>query len=307
MAKKLSNKELEAKLRRKHPDLAPYLKVPQLRAILLKGVQNNWKADRFASAIQGSKWYRNHNQAERTWITLTPADKKQLVQQQKESLTEWYNDLLDTNLPPSHFKKWAKDIASGKMSVATYQRKVRNSREYRQRFPGNMALRRRGMPELDETEYKRREEDYRNVLASYGLPSEYYDDPSDFRALFNQRTTPEAFEQRMSVYHALTTQYGGRVRQAFARHLGVDLSEADAYRVITGQRADLSRAYAEQTGTDFFNTRDISTRALLEQRNRVSTVAVTDAMRSALGEEEALFTSGGGQATVATGAERETF
>ena len=299
----MAESDLEKKLRRKRPELVPYLQIPELKRILLRGVKKGWDSTRFASEIQGSRWYRKHNARERTWITMTEADQKAARREQQEGMREWYNDLLDANANFPAFKKAAEKVASGKMTVAEWQRKVRNSKAYRNRFPGIFAQRARGVVPLDEGTYKRYEADFRHTLQSYGLPQDFFNDPQDFKALFARGLDPKDFSDRMETYYRLTNRYGGAVRKAFQKHLGVSLSDVDAFGVVTGLRPELAREYANATGTQLFEP----TQVPLETRKNVATRDVQEAFEDALADEKAQFTSGGSTITGSQKLAAETF
>lgn len=57
---------------------------------------------------------------------------------------------------------------------------LRDTDEFKARFPANAARVRAGLPELSVSEYVGLERGYGNAMRGSGLPAGFYDDPSDF-------------------------------------------------------------------------------------------------------------------------------
>jgi hypothetical protein len=223
---------------------------------------------------------------------MTPADRKLAIRSTADRMASHFNDLLDSNFDRRRFAAAARAVARGDMTYERWQFKLRQGAAYRARFPGIVAARAAGLPPLDEVTYKAYERQYRDTLTAFGLPAEFGDRPKDFTQLFSRGISPDQFAQRMQDFHDLTRTYGGHVREAFQRFAGIDLTDADAYRVITGQAADLSRKYAEATGTELFEFTGAEP-TYLRNAGRLSTVQIRDALRKAVAEEEAYAKTGG--------------
>ena len=72
--------------------------------------------------------------------------------------------------------KWAKNGVQGSELLF----KVRQSKVYKQRFPGMEALSKAGYTAVSEAQYLELEDNYHRALETAGLPKGFYDKPGDF-------------------------------------------------------------------------------------------------------------------------------
>jgi len=98
---------------------------------------------------------------------------------------------------------------------------------YKTRFAGNAVRAANGLRELNPAEYLAAEEQYHNVLQSYGLPKGFYDKPADFAKFIGADISPAELDARAKVAHdqyenapaatkALWSQYYGGKGDAIA-------------------------------------------------------------------------------------------
>jgi hypothetical protein len=120
---KLSSSQLEAKVRKQFPELIPYLAVPELKAVILQGAQENWTEDRFLAAVRGSNWWKSHTNTQQEWTTLPPAEQKQRIGNTQSQMQEYYLHLYgkDKKIDPSRLAWQAKQIASGALTYEQWQ------------------------------------------------------------------------------------------------------------------------------------------------------------------------------------------
>lgn len=69
---------------------------------------------------------------------------------------------------------------------------------YKQRFPANAARLKAGLPVLSPAEYLSTEESYRNIMQAAGLPTGFYDQPSDFSNLISSDVSPTELQSRVN-------------------------------------------------------------------------------------------------------------
>jgi hypothetical protein len=75
---------------------------------------------------------------------------------------------------------------------------LRNTEQFRTRFKANAARAKAGLPELDPATYIGLEQQYRSVLVSNRLPTDFYDSPDDFQKLIEGDVSPSEFQSRIN-------------------------------------------------------------------------------------------------------------
>lgn len=159
---------------------------------------------------------------------------------------------------------WADQQLALGLSDAQLLVELRERPEYRQRFIGNELRRKRGLPMLSEGEYLSEEEGYRTALRNAGIDPRQFDSADDFASFIGGDIRADELKQRVELYRKVQDA-GPRVKEAFARALGTNVSDQDLYDLATGQRPDLAQAYSNATGTSPF------TNALTDAREGVRT------------------------------------
>jgi hypothetical protein len=84
-------------------------------------------------------------------------------------------------------------------SPDTVALKLQETPEYQQRFSGNESRRKAGMPVLSPAEYLALESDYRQIMRASGLPSGFYDEPTDFAKFIGVDVSPAELKQRVDI------------------------------------------------------------------------------------------------------------
>jgi len=69
---------------------------------------------------------------------------------------------------------------------------------YKQRFAGNEARLKAGLPVLSPAEYLSTEDSYRQIMANAGVPKGFYDSPSDFAGFIGQGVSPTEVQSRVT-------------------------------------------------------------------------------------------------------------
>jgi hypothetical protein len=77
--------------------------------------------------------------------------------------------------------------------------KLQETPEYQQRFAGNTARKKAGLPVLSPAEYLATESAYKQTMRSAGLPTGFYDDPSDFSTFIGVDVSPAELKSRVDI------------------------------------------------------------------------------------------------------------
>lgn len=108
----------------------------------------------------------------------------------RETLTEWG---LASLLP--HLQ----DYLTKGYDSTTINLYLQDTPEWKQRFSGNELRKQKGLSVLSPADYIATEEQYRNVMQSYGLPQGFYDQHSDFANFIGNDVSPTEISQRAKV------------------------------------------------------------------------------------------------------------
>lgn len=134
-------------------------------------------------------------------------------------LTDFVNDLI--------FKE---DIMDARAILARIRTdKGQAGQIYRTRFAGNEARRQAGFNVISEAEYVALENTYRQIMRASGLPTGFYDEPSDFSTLIGGDVSPAELNTRISEGYMAVQQANPQVIQEMRRLYGVDDSMLAAY------------------------------------------------------------------------------
>jgi len=77
--------------------------------------------------------------------------------------------------------------------------KLQETPEYQQRFSGNTARRKAGLPVLSPAEYLAVESSYKQIMRSAGLPTGFYDTPEDFSQFIGVDVSPSELKERVDI------------------------------------------------------------------------------------------------------------
>lgn len=100
--------------------------------------------------------------------------------------------------------QWGLSSLSGKLSDLIRQGlgadaitlELANTAEYKQRFSANDARIKKGLAALTPAQYVAVENSYRQVLQQNGLPSGFYDQPTDFSKMIENDLSPQELQTR---------------------------------------------------------------------------------------------------------------
>jgi hypothetical protein len=106
---------------------------------------------------------------------------------------------------------------------------LQDSPEYKQRFAGNDARIKAGLPVLSPKEYLATESSYRAVLQNAGLPKGFYDDQSDFERMIANDVSATELNQRVSAAAKAVDNTDPYYRDALQNMYGLDAGHMIAH------------------------------------------------------------------------------
>lgn len=106
---------------------------------------------------------------------------------------------------------------------------LQDTEAYKRRFSGNELRRKQGLAVLAPGEYLQTERAYRRILESNGMPSGFYDSPSDFADWIGKDVAPTEVNQRVSLAVTAANRADAGTKRAFQDFYGVDTSHLAAF------------------------------------------------------------------------------
>lgn len=100
--------------------------------------------------------------------------------------------------------------------------------EYKQRFAGNDARLKAGLPVLSPAQYLAAEDSYRQIMQQSGLPKTFYDQPSDFQNFIANDMSPTELQSRVNLATQATALASPAYKQAL-NQMGIDDGHLAAY------------------------------------------------------------------------------
>ncbi len=185
--------------------------------------------DYVAKGETGPKGIGGQDSIDRTNL-LTDAERNaQLAAAGVESATAILTRLAGAfGLPTSVVGKLKQFMVDG-LSEEAIALEIRQTDEYKTRFPG-MALRRdNGFGAITEAEYMANEDEYAMLLRTHGLPPRFYDDRMDFANLIAADVSPNEFAERVTLAELAEKGADPNTKAELKRLYGVDDADLVAY------------------------------------------------------------------------------
>jgi hypothetical protein len=113
---------------------------------------------------------------------------------------------------------------------------LRDTQEFKDRFPSNAARLRAGLPELSVSEYVGLERGYEAAMRGSGLPAGFYDDPTDFANFISSNTSVAEVQSRVNDGYKAVADSNPQVIAQMKELYGVGDGELAAY-FLDPQRA----------------------------------------------------------------------
>lgn len=129
-------------------------------------------------------------------------------------------------------------IQNGMTDANQLQLELQNTSEWKTRFAGNEQLRAAGLPVMSVAEYLSVERSYAQIMKNYGLPSGFYDDPSDFATFIGGSVSARELEQRVSAWSDLANREDPAIKEQL-RAMGISDGALTAYMMDPSRAAPL--------------------------------------------------------------------
>lgn len=113
---------------------------------------------------------------------------------------------------------------------------IQDTPEYKQRFAGNEARKLNGLAVLSPREYLSVEAAYRQILSANGMPSGFYDSPSDFAGWIGKDVSPQEISGRVELAVDASNRIDSGTLQAFNNWYGIGPGDLAAF-FLDQQRA----------------------------------------------------------------------
>lgn len=182
---------------------------------------------------QGSPWFgpggRPQFGATPTPVTtVTETPTPQGPTQEQQSAWAYMQQLLDQVGLGSLASVVQGLISQGMTDANQLQLALQDTNEWRTRFAGNEALKAAGLPVMSVAEYLSTERSYAQIMKNYGLPTGFYDDPSDFAKMIGGSVSARELEQRVSAWSDLAKREDPAIKEQL-RAMGIADGDLIAY------------------------------------------------------------------------------
>jgi hypothetical protein len=145
--------------------------------------------------------------------------------------------------------------------------KLQETPEYQQRFAGNTARKKAGLPVLSPAEYLATESAYRQTMRSAGLPSGFYDTPEDFSTFIGVDVSPSELKQRVDVAAQTIEGADPFFKQQLKQFYGINDADMVAYALDADRALPtlLKQTQAVQFGAEAARQGIQASRTMAEQ------------------------------------------
>lgn len=120
------------------------------------------------------------------------------------------------------------DYIKNGYSADTISILLQQTDEYKQRFAGNEARKKAGLPVLSPADYLNTEAAYKQIMQSAGLPNGFYDSPDDFTTWIGKNVSPTEIQSRVDLATQATTLASPQYKQAL-NQMGISDNQLTAY------------------------------------------------------------------------------
>lgn len=122
---------------------------------------------------------------------------------------------------------------------------LKDTWEFKARFPANAERISRKLPELSVTEYIGLEKGYQDAMVGSGLPPEFYDQPEDFSNFIGHNTSVAEVQDRVRKGYELVKNANPEVVKQMKELYGVDDGSLAAYFLDPAKGTDILKKQAQ--------------------------------------------------------------
>lgn len=119
------------------------------------------------------------------------------ARQQGQSVYDWARSVFEPVFGSQTSE--IMDAVKGTRSMEQAITEIRKTKAYADRFSGNIARQKAGLPMLSESEYLGLERSYRGAMRAAGLPEGFYDDPKDYANFIANDVSAAELEARANL------------------------------------------------------------------------------------------------------------
>jgi len=114
-------------------------------------------------------------------------------------------------------------------SKDTVTLKLQDTAEYQQRFAGNTARKKAGLPVLGPKDYLATEQSYRQIMRSAGLPQGFYDNPDDFSTFIGFDVSPSELKERVDIADLFVNNIESYYTDSLTKFYGLNKGDLISY------------------------------------------------------------------------------
>ena len=137
---------------------------------------------------------------------------------------------------PASLATTLNDALVGGESGTAIAMQIRDTDEYRARFPAMAQRRELNLPAVSEADYLNLERNFRTIMQAAKLPSTFHDAPEDFDQLISGDVSPQEFQERVTLAEVARDSASTETRRLLNEFY--DISEGD----LTAYYLDPTRA-----------------------------------------------------------------
>ena len=163
---------------------------------------------------------------------------------------------------PASLAKTLNDALVGGESGTAIAMQIRDTDEYRARFPAMAQRRELNLPAVSEADYLNLERNFRTIMQAAKLPSTFHDAPEDFDQLISGDVSPQEFQERVTLAEVARDSASTETRRLLNEFY--DISEGD----LTAYYLDPTRA-----------------ETIFEDRRRMESAGLAAASRQTIGQD----------------------
>lgn len=123
--------------------------------------------------------------------------------------------------------------------------KLQETPEYQQRFAGNTARKKAGLPVLSPAEYLATETAYKQAMRTAGLPTGFYDNPDDFSNFIGVDVSPSELKERVDIAAQTIEGADPFFKQQLKQYYNVNDGDMIAYALDPNRALSLIQRQAQ--------------------------------------------------------------
>lgn len=123
------------------------------------------------------------------------------------------------------------DQFTGPYAMNAVFRAVRDTPQYRTRFRGLELRRQRGLPPINESDYLRIEQEFRDTLRSNGMPRGFYDSQEDFANFIGNDVRADELNTRLQQGYRAVMETEPGTKEELKRLYGLNDSDIAAFLI----------------------------------------------------------------------------